>query len=370
MTAGCYPKGWIGAQKLYLDPQETPFLVGPYLVRVADDAAAIVVQHPCDAPEIEYGPVGTATGTWTRRVRMTVRDGRHIAVLDGLPHDQMIEYRIVSDDGVFGPARFIAGRSRGSKFRFAAFGDTRTGHRVHRALIESMAREEIDFVVHSGDLVEFGGRDEQWTLFWQIEQPVASRRFVFAAVGNHDDSPRGNFRRWFLTSLWNRDRRYFVQDWGDLRVVIMDSEIEFRPGSEQYKFIEAALADGAKRGMLMLMSLHYPPYSSGKHGSDLEAREVVAELAPRFGVELVLAGHDHNYERTQAIDGVTYIVAASGGANIRPISPQKFSAVLRTEPHYVLFDVEPSGLVGRTVNLAGNTFDTFVIKALAPRARP
>ena len=41
--------------------------------------------------------------------------------------------------------------------------------------------------------------------------------------------------------------------------------------------------------------------------------------------------------------------------------------MLRTEPHYVLFDVENGTLVGRTINLAGNVFDSFVIRASLAR---
>ncbi|CAN0594479.1 unnamed protein product, partial [Laminaria digitata] len=97
------------------------------------------------------------------------------------------------------------------------------------------------------------------------------------------------------------------------------------------------------------------------HGSTLEIREVIGDLAPKYGVELVLAGHDHNYERTKRIDGVTYMVAASGGAPIRRLRPSWFSAAVRTEPHFVIFDVERGSLVGRAVNLNGETFDSFVI---------
>jgi hypothetical protein len=99
----------------------------------------------------------------------------------------------------------------------------------------------------------------------------------------------------------------------------------------------------------------------------MEMREVIGELGPRFGVELVLAGHDHDYERTKPIDGVTYMVAASAGATIRKLSPNTFTEVLRTEPHFVLFDVERGSLAGRTINRAGETFDSFVIPPSAPR---
>ena len=288
-------------------------------------------------------------------------DGVWVAATENLAVNGRGVYTVKSAIGTSGPANFRTGRRRGESFRFAAFGDTRTGHKVHRALIESMAREDIDFVIHSGDLVEFGGRQDQWDLFFQIEQPVISRVFLFAAVGNHDESRRGHFRRHFLSRLVNDGDRFHHQDWGDVRVVVMDSEIDTRAGSRQYRWLERVLSEGAARDQLMIVALHYPPYSSGSHGSYLEIQETFQEILPRFGVELVLAGHDHNYERTIPIDGVTYMVAASGGANIRAITPSSFSAALRTEPHYVLFDVIKGGLQGRAVNLQGNVFDSFVI---------
>lgn len=381
---GCYPKGWIGARKLYLEPREFPFEVGPYLVLLDEGAVAVVIKHADGAaPVVEFAAVSTtqsatvahgtqsatvANSAWpAKRVVATDIDGLWVAAVEQLPLGQTMRYTVESDLGDYGPIEFVAGRARGAEFRFAAFGDTRSGHKVHRALVEQMSRENIDFVVHSGDLVESGGFEEQWDLFWRIESPVVSRRPMFAAVGNHDESQRGNFRRYFLNELWADGHRYYYRDWGDVRVVVMDSELEARAGSPQYEFLDAALAEGAAKGQLMVIALHYPPYSSGSHGSYPEMREVLGELAPRYGVEAVLAGHDHNYERTVKIDGVTYFVAASGGANIRKVTPQKFSAVMRTEPHYLLFDVERGSLVGRTINLYGDVFDTFVLTDNPPR---
>lgn len=378
LTAGCYPKGWRGAQPLFLE-DDFPFETGPYLILIKQGTVAVVVKEELDQPPVvEYwvdptDVVGTSSVATTtakagapRRVVMDDLDGLWVAVLTDLPFDTGIYYRVLSKHGDSRTLRFLAGASRGRKIRFAAFGDTRTGHQVHRELVESMAKENIEFVIHSGDLVEFGGREDQWDLFFQIEAPVMSQVPMFAAVGNHDNSRRNHFRKFFLSDLHAEGNRYYYQDWGDVRVVIIDSEIEMRKGSEQYEFLENALREGAEKDMLMFMSLHYPPWSSGEHGSNLEMREVVGDLGPRFGVEVILAGHDHNYERTKPIDGVTYIVAASGGANIRAISPQEFSQVLRTEPHFVLFDVDRKSLVGRTINLRGDTFDDFVIPPNAP----
>jgi acid phosphatase type 7 len=357
-------------------------------VALGEGKLAIVVKHDLpEAPIVEWWSEGDASSTSStaaarptetssialptestpKAITTELVNGLWVAELDQLPPDVTLAYRVRSTLGDVGPIHFHAGASRGRRFRFAALGDTRTGHDIHRRLIEAMARENIEFVVNSGDLVAFGGNEEQWELFFRIECPLISSRPLLAAIGNHDVSPRRYFETYFLTDRSSSGRRYYSVDWGDVRVVIMDSETEARKGSEQYTFVERALRDAAEKDMLSIVSLHYPPYSSGEHGSNMEMREVLGELAPKYGVELVLAGHDHDYERTIPIDGVTYIVAASAGATIRRLSATTFSKVLRTEPHFVLFDVDRGSLVGRTINLLGDTFDSFVIPPNPPR---
>jgi 3',5'-cyclic AMP phosphodiesterase CpdA len=193
-----------------------------------------------------------------------------------------------------------------------------------------------------------------------------SRAPLVPVMGNHDKSKLGYFRRFFVTELASDGRRYFARDWGDLRLVLVDSEEEYRQGSSQYEFLDQQLAEAAREGMFIVMATHEPPYSSGKHGSNLMMRKTVSRLARRYGVELVVSGHDHNYERTKPMHGVTYVVSGSAGAPIRPVDPQSFSAKTRLEPHYVLVDVEPRGLTLRAVNLKGDTFDSFVIRPNPP----
>jgi 3',5'-cyclic AMP phosphodiesterase CpdA len=230
-----------------------------------------------------------------------------------------------------------------------------------------MANERIDFIVHTGDMVEFGGKKDQWETFFRIERPVLRKAPILPAIGNHDVSGRNYYDRYFLIDAWAGGERYFVTDWGNLRLVAIDVGIECTRGCTQYGFVRKALEEGARDGKLMVIFLHYPPFSSGWHGSDRRVQEPVTELARTFGVELVVAGHDHNYERTKPIDGTTYIVTGSAGAPIRPVNPQSFTAHARTEPHYVLVDVERDRLLLRSVNLRGETFDSAVIVQNPPK---
>jgi predicted phosphodiesterase len=364
----CYPKNFPPPTAKASFAKDFPFDIGPYLVYVEGGRLDVVVGHDAlKTPPVVAWQTGTSTNAESTKVTSTSIDGLWVAQLTELPLDVPLTYTVESELGTVGPLPFRGGRSPGRRFRFAAFGDTRTGHKVHRALIENMAKENVDLVVHSGDLVESGGVLDQWVEFFSIEAPVIASAPLIAALGNHDLSQRNHYKRFILAKRYADDQRYFYRDWGDVRVIIMDSEEESRAGSAQYEFLESAMRDGAEKDMFMIVALHRPPYSAGAHGSDLEMREILGELCPRFGVEVVLAGHDHNYERTKRIDGVTYFVAASGGAPIRRMNPSWFSEVVRTEPHYVIFDLERRSLVGRAINLDGDTFDTFVIPPLDPQ---
>lgn len=361
----------------WAEPEPALFQTGPYILLGEPGEAFVALKADgIPAPTVEWSvaPAVAAAGDQAgqpaaeiHRVTASRREDLWVARLTGLPVGPAISYRVRSARGDTPVRSFRAGAPTGSKFRFAVFGDTRDGHGVHRELIEMVDRETIDFTVHTGDMVQQGGVKGQWLQFFQIERPLLVDTPIVPAVGNHDVSGRDYFRRYFLHELWAEDRNYHVRDWGNLRLLVLDTGIECRDGCAQYAFAERALREGARRGQLMAIMLHYPPYSSGAHGSNLEVQRPVVALARKHGVELVIAGHDHNYERTKSLDGTTYMVSGSAGAPIRPVNPRSFTAEARTEPHYVLVDVESDRMILRAVNLRGDTFDTYVIDDNPPR---
>lgn len=371
--SACFPPGW-PPERPGFSIHDFEYDAGPYLVRLGPKRMAVVCRHDLNAAPVLRWWIRPSKGSTEPPQHNTVKaiplENAWVAIMEDLPADTPLRYAFESELGLVGPFEFYADRSRDKEFRFAAIGDTRTGHQVHRVLIERLAREEVDFFINSGDLVEFGGRLDLWIRFLNIEAPMMSKTPLFSSVGNHDNSSRLYFRELFLLNLFAEGNRYYYQDWGDVRVIALDSEIEMRPGSAQHAFLEQALRQGAERNQLMVLSLHYPPYSSGEHGSNPEVRSVLAPIAKKYGVEVILAGHDHDYERTKVIDGTTYIVAASGGAPIRRVIPNAFTAQFRTEPHYVLFDVSGGKLVGRAVNLEGEVFDDFIIEPNPPGGPP
>jgi tartrate-resistant acid phosphatase type 5 len=131
----------------------------------------------------------------------------------------------------------------------------------------------------------------------------------FPSLGNHDwRTPEvAPFRRYF--SLPGIERYYDVR-WGPVHLFALDSDTEEPDGcaidSVQAMWLEEKLATSPAPWRIVYF--HHPPYSSGMHGSSAHMRWPFFQ----WGATLVLAGHDHTYERIET-DGGVYIVNGLGG---------------------------------------------------------
>jgi hypothetical protein len=107
--------------------------------------------------------------------------------------------------------------------------------------------------------------------------------------------------------------------------------------------------------------LHHPPYSAGCHGSSRQVRAAFALLFVSYDVHLVLAGHDHDYQRSTPIRGVTYVVSGAG-AKTRPTSRASFTAVSWSMRHFLDLDVWSDRLEVSAVGQDGLVYDRFTLQ--------
>ena len=149
-----------------------------------------------------------------------------------------------------------------------------------------------------------------------------------SSPGNHDyvTSGASGYKNYFgsgsVAGLRSVNPTYYAYTLGAWRVYALDSNISMAIGSPQYNFVQNDLAtDGA---LCELAYWHHPIASSGEHGNVEIARPIFA-LFDAQGGDLVLNGHDHNYERSEKIDslgrvsasGVRQIIVGTGGAALR-----------------------------------------------------
>jgi len=183
--------------------------------------------------------------------------------------------------------------------RFAVLGDSRAeGPRVGPSAYWAGILREIkghtpDFILHTGDLVKDGRNSDEWASY--LKQTPAWPPVV-PVRGNHD---RGGL---FENRLAVDTPVHFFR-WGPVLFLGIDTEIDEADLESQLVQVEAILS--AEKAAWRVVYLHRPIWSRGHHGSD-ERRwnKKLVPLFDRYRVDLVLAGHDHNYERFCASRGL------------------------------------------------------------------
>ncbi len=154
----------------------------------------------------------------------------------------------------------------------------------------------------------------------------------FPALGNHDYSDAGLDRYLSYFALpgerfrsTSGNERYYDVVWGPVHVFVLNSNPQepdgIRAHSRQARWLRARLA--ASTAPWQIVILHHPPYSSGPHGSTPTWQWPFAD----WGADVVIAGHDHIYERILR-EGIVYIVNGLGGgaryALRRPVAGSVF----------------------------------------------
>jgi predicted phosphodiesterase len=200
------------------------------------------------------------------------------------------------------------------------YGDSRTGHDMHRNIMKGMASLEPEAVFHTGDLVSNGRDPENWVIFNNIASQLPSHTPIYPALGNHEHASSLYFDNFDLPG---NERWYSVDDIDGLKFIILDSGSELSPAttltpaSPQYQWLESELSSGVSATDVSIVLFHYPLYSTGYHGSDdKDIRDSLVPLFQKYGVDAVFNGHDHDYERF-TINGIRYIVTGGGGAPLR-----------------------------------------------------
>lgn len=209
-------------------------------------------------------------------------------------------------------------------------GEPRTRFECHQldtaALIATLRPDVVaplgDLQYPAGSLADFQGSFERtWGRFRDRMRP---------AVGNHEygtPGAAGHFT-YFGARAGQPGEGWYSYELGRWHVVVLNSNCEVvrcGRGSPQQRWLGADLAAHPRRCTLAYG--HHPRFSSGLHGSDDALAPLWRTLA-RGGVDIALAGHDHDYERfaPQTADGrldpargIVQFVVGTGGKSHYPI---------------------------------------------------
>jgi len=193
--------------------------------------------------------------------------------------------------------------------KFAVIGDTGTGDKhqlaVAKQLAATRAKFPFEFVIMVGDNIYGGNSAKDYDRKFAIPyKPLLDANIKFyAALGNHDDPSE----RYYKPFNMSGERYYTFKPADGVRFFALDSNYM---DEMQLKWLDEQLATSGSEWKIAFF--HHPPYSSGEtHGSNETLR---TQLEPRFvkaGVNVVLTGHEHFYERVKPQKGIAYFITGS-----------------------------------------------------------
>jgi predicted phosphodiesterase len=318
---------------------------------VSVDPDSGVVEYG-ETPELGHKQVGSRVGR------------RHAVALTGLDPGSMYHYRVESAGGPSATGHFRTAPVGDSTFSFAVVGDSGSGGKGQLAVAALLERLRPDLIMHTGDVVYPAGEERHYDRrFFAPYRNLIKTAPIFPVVGNHDVRKRNGaaFLEYFHPPLGSpgSTKRYYSFDWGNAHFVALDSELYYGDtGSdpeEQRTFLERDLAATRKRWRVVF--LHRSPYGSSRHGGDGRIREYLEPLFARHGVDVVFSGHDHVYERTVPIKGVSYVVSGGGGRRLYPTGRSARTASSVSAHHAVLVRVEGRHLSLEAVEAGGEVVD-------------
>ncbi len=404
-TLGAGDETWIAREVRGLLPKRTRGVTvtvagtwrrGEVHDSLAEDLALVFLREDPVTPSLTKGPMLTEARTngttvlwetdrawarnslqwWTEGEEQTalvtttqVDPERHVhrATLQGLTAETDVTYQIGHGEQRTEAATFSTLPEPGSEVRIGWFADNQLGPDQLATHLDQMAPEDPHLVVAVGDIVQEGWRLSDWDQLW-FEPLDASGLFTTRPVvvvrGNHD----GEYpEAYAYTHVPGDNGAWFAQTVGDLFLVVLDSEAP--TDGEQLAFLEEALAsDEAQDAAWSAVTFHRTAWSNTRDlawGHHLDtARTDWEPVFEAHGVDLVITGHHHSYQRgTQ--NGVTYLVVGGAGNFLDSGHWDQFDwiEVEAIVHHHGMLTVTPDELVWTALLDDGHELDRFVLSA-------
>lgn len=263
--------------------------------------------------------------------------------------------------GLTGAAADLKLPDKPKSVKFAVIGDSGTGAKAQFEIAEEMMSDRasfpFDFVLMLGDNI-YGGQSAA-DIKRKFEDPYspllgAGVKF-YAVLGNHDSTNERFYKPFNMDG-----KRYYAFKKGDVQFFALDSNYM---DPEQLGWLKSQLS--ASDAKWKICYFHHPLYSDGKmHGPDLDLRHLLEPLFLQYGVNVVLAGHEHFYERLKPQSGINYFILGSSGQlrvhNLK--SSGEVGKGFDTNEAFALMEVDGDELDFQIITRTGDTVDSGALK--------
>jgi acid phosphatase type 7 len=302
---------------------------GPYLQMGTPSSA--IVRWRTDVANDSRVRYGSTPGSLSATADVATSTTEHIVTVTGLAPDTTYYYSVgtAADTLAGGDATYFFHTypltGAGGPIRTWVIGDSGTANAsaqiVRNAYVNFAGARPTDVWLMLGDNAYNNGTDAEYqAAVFAIYPTILRNTFLWPTIGNHDtagsSNPPASLPYYQIFSLPTNGESgglpsgtedYYSFDRGNIHFVCLDSMTSDRsPTAAMATWLRNDL--GAMSQDWIIAFWHHPPYTKGSHDSDTETelvqmRQNIVPILEDYGVDLVLTGHSHSYERSFLLDG-------------------------------------------------------------------
>jgi len=311
----------------------------------------------------------------------------HSATFTNLNPNTKYAYRVGNGIHYSEWFHFTTAKAEKAPFSFVYFGDAQNRvkslwSRVIREAVVNMP--DIDFMLHAGDLVNIPNEEWEWGEWFYAGGWIYGMKPSIATPGNHEYYRDGRERK--LTNHWRpsftlpengpkgfEETVYYI-DYQGVRIISLNTQpmlSDRKALRVQKKWLEKVLKDNPHEWTIITQ--HHPIYSTAMGRDNQEIRNTFQPLYEKYGVDLVLQGHDHTYGRGFNMDfgkknkhrGPMYVVSVSGPKMYNLNFEDWLERVASNTQLYQLIHINDNVLKFEAYTATGLLYDAFELKKRA-----
>ncbi len=327
---------------------EECFVAAPYVLHATYNSAQVVwvTQANISAGHViiqdENGQDKTIIADISSRLfqdsdRSELDHLRHLVKLEDLEPYTRYNYEVHCGDGeTKSKGSFLTTPVPGESvpFNFVVDSDAHASD-AYIPFAEAIGAQNPSFVIHTGDFTSGRGYDwGRWETYFRVARPYLESTVLVPVVGGHDVTPARNFRSLFAFNDPESDpsdeddaATYYTFEFGNMLVIILDYVYD---QEKQIAWVEEVLSSSQSEWIIVAQHVSFANAGGRGRWFDHDVYRQLAQLFEKHGVDLVITGHDHIYERNlplgpEGVKPVHYISINTRG-NFRRVRPSPIVA--------------------------------------------
>ncbi len=306
----------------------------------------------------------------------------HKVIFENLKPETMYMYRVGDGTTWSEWLQFSTSANTNEPFNFIYLGDFQNDIKslCSRTIRQAYSHfPNAEFLLFAGDLVSRSTED-YWSEFFYAGDWIFGTMPSLATPGNHEytqeteNGPRVFSRHWNQifanppNGPENLKNQSYYMDYQGVRFISLDSPAlgySEENAENSLSWLNNILSDNPNQWTILFT--HYPVYSCSQGRNNEEYRAVLKPVLEKYGVDLVLQGHDHTYCRGQNLEGVgedcknppMYIVSVSG-PKMYGLNVNKWSDRVASQTQlYQNIEVNNNTILVQTFTVTGQLYDEF-----------